>query len=1288
MPARLAPSYAPPHPLFVCFGPVLRPASTASLRQPLTPDNDAECRRSTALTCTLHQEALPQGAPGANPAVEFTPRIDSVACVPAPCPRLVAPPNAAIPSNPADPVHGVEVRVVCKEGYRAVSTSRNSSTCEDPTFYMMTCLGCKFVSLSRQSRHCAPVACVLPTDLTLARISPFPQNLPVTFGQDIRIECVPGTSIGGMYASAFSTPLYSTVSTCGAECSFSSVSACSLVRCPDVQAPANSVFVISQRGQVFEALFADSSNAFDRIRHNQTISVKCDLGYMAQRAAGISRPYSRGANGSCATSFDLHCQHRSALQVWPPDVHTSEWVDNNMACMPIACGCGFGIACAQYVEDDNAEPSEQTKDGATHGRTIAVTCKSGYGAIPSSVSSSTLPTAAATCSSPRSYTARCQDCSYDRAQRCAPVACSVSVPNAAVRRSDGAAQVGSTQELVITYGESAIASCNEGFRPAQYRALEHSVRQSMSRDVEMRCLGNCSMSPAVVCEPITCSWRDLRSLNLNSSDLLGRNYSHGEYVMVECDKGYYLQGSASCSRVYFAQCKDGLFEGLQQCEAITTSSCGCGIGSCPRYARSMSEASWSPQDVIEHGSELKVTCAEGYRAVESAKTVSTCADPLFATVRCTDCSWTRTDVCRPVTCEHAANATQVMPFESLVAGGRADISCAKGFRVGSTQRSADSGFQAICQTDCELKPAPAETCLRVHCAAPHVSNSIVSSIVKHADGVGMVHGDEVLVRCEQGFQVFGEGIADCATEFYVGCDDGRLSNASLECRPMRCGCGAASCDAVNDANARTVAPAGTLHHGQNAFVKCREGHRVASRSNESQVGCASPDHYYVNCSDCLLNSQPINHACRPISCGIWLPMMQHALSEADLISSSGGLPVGYGEAVSLACPSGYRMGTRSVAAQVRPLSVVCSNNCNFSSPATKLPCLRVSCGVYNVSELDGVLGIRYFDPIVRGWENLSGHTQRQMLYGSTFSVTCAPGYMSFDSSAHDGCQERFNVTCSQSGKMTGAQARCIPRACGCGSTASCAPASLPPDMLELVQNGTLPRTAIPFQANHSMMCRPGFRSVAGRPASSSSAAPLLTTCSASTKRDVTATCADCRLNVSRQCARVQCPEYTTQDPNVESWSTTHASIGGLVTFGTEVDVRCKKGYRAATSASCSSSLCTAQAPSSFKVSCGDECVFSDSKQCLPVTCGGTAFLKNADVVPISVAVAARPAYQVSDRLRVTCKPGFRVWPPQDQSAHTCDDKSFDIRCQDDGGWSGSTGNPPHTCIPITCYVAR
>jgi len=1238
----------------------------------------AECRRSVPLKCSLQQQEHGRvPAPASNLTLALTPKIESGACVPAPCDPLAVPPNAAIASNPANPVHGVAVNVVCNDGYRAVGKSQSSSKCTDPTSYTMRCLGCRFVSLTSEGLHCAPIECALPLDLVFASINPQPSRLPLTFGQQIRIECTPGTSIGGLYASSFNTPLYSTVSTCGAECTFSAVSACSLVRCPDVQAPANSVFVISQRGQVFEALSADSSNARDCLRHNQSITVKCNQGYMAQSTTGTT-PLVRAADGSCATRFDLRCQHLNALQTWPPDLHMSEWIDGGMACLPYACGCGFSLACGQFFEDQGAVVSEVSMDGVGHAVSIEVSCKPGHRAIAFSEASSGAGVAA--CSLPRAYTATCNDCSYLRSQQCAPVTCSAAIANAVVRRlDDGQRDVTS----LATYGEKVVVSCNEGFRPAQYRGLERSARQAMPRHATVICADNCSLTPAVMCEPLTCAWGAEESSYSNSTDLLGRNYSHGEHVLVECNRGFYLAGSESCARVHFAECRDGVFERLQQCQPITSSTCGCGVGSCPRYSRSSSEASWMPQDVMGHGEKVTVTCANGYRAVPLDRAFSTCADPVSATVRCTDCAWTRTHVCRPVTCAHNANDTGVIPFATLRAGASAQLACSRGFRIDSMQTSAGATFEARCQDNCELHPAPAHTCRRARCSALDVPHSTLVYLLRYGEAGQVVHGDELLVRCELGFQVFGGGIAACTTEFRVRCDDGQLSNGSLACLPMRCGCGAASCAAAIDNNALSVAPAGPLSHGARARVTCSPGFRAASPASAAAAHCAAPDHYYVNCSDCVLSTQSGNHACTRISCGRWVPPARPERAEADLVASSGALPVRYESSIALSCPPGYRMGTRDAAAQSPPLSVECLSNCGFSSLAPSAPCLRVSCGVLDASALLGVARMSLFNSSIHAWEGADAASTRNLLFGDTLSVTCAPGYMSSRSSADDGCRQSFNLTCLQSGELDGASSRCVARVCGCGSTDACSPASLAADILAHLDPETLPSAAIASGANHSMACSAGHRWVPARQGQSEGQ-EALTTCTAADTREVLAVCSDCRLNVSGRCARVQCAEFTTQDPHVASWSSTvGSSLAGLVPFGTEVEVLCKPGYRAATPDACSSSLCTARAPSSFKVSCGDGCSFSESKPCRPITCGGTAFLTNARISPIAVAVAGRPAYEAGDRLRVTCRPCFRVWPPQEPAAATCDDKSFDIRCGLDGSW----GEPP-SCIPITCYVPR
>ncbi|MGB1603203.1 MAG: hypothetical protein ACPIOQ_61295, partial [Promethearchaeia archaeon] len=268
-------------------------------------------------------------------------------------------------------------------------------------------------------------------------------------------------------------------------------------------------------------------------------------------------------------------------------------------------------------------------------------------------------------------------------------------------------------------------------------------------------------------------------------------------------------------------------------------------------------------------------------------------------------------------------------------------------------------------------------------------------------------------------------------------------------------------------------------------------------------------------------------------------------------------------------------------------------------------------------------------------------------------------------------------------------------------------------------------------------CRPGFRWVAG----SEPASPVA--CSASSKYQQRFRCNDCQLTPVQvgQCVPVACPAYTSADPNVDSWAPVPGGSSGAATpsqtpYGLELEVQCKVGYRAESSASCSDSLCTAETARSFRVTCSASCAYTPGRRCLPVTCGGLSFLKNAAFETLSAAqpvmealqrvcavssacvfatiarvrlhiyvcmnicvcsctsacIQGRPYYQVGDRVRGTCNVGFRAQLPQPTSggavtieheaalpAGPCQNKTFDMTCGDSGAWLNL-----RSCVPITC----
>ena len=1106
-----------------------------------------------------------------------------------------------------------------------------------PYAFIFTCLSCRWEQLGHAGRtsKCAPVECPLPSAangrLTQWQfISPAPRSLPLTYGDSVRVECQPGARVGGRYLSF---PAAQTA-TCSDDCSVSALSACVRLQCPDVSSPPNSVLLISHRGTVFEALAADASNAPDRLLHNESITVRCRPGFMrgpAALAQADTPGPAPGQSARCATSFDVRC-------------HMAEWQFNQQTCSPQVCGCGFALPCPPFAGDPHAAHARPSQ-GAAHSSSVNVTCKAGFRAVAVPVAdsaevmagSSHAAVAAPTCGAAAWYRARCNDCAYNRTQRCAPVACPLATAHASLV---GLGAHGAAARLVLA--ESAVLRCDEGFRPSTAHAVGTPLtpiqQQSMSRDAAVTCAGNCSLVPSVTCEPLVCVWAEQAHLFPNSSELVGRNYSHGETLLVQCRPGFYLQGSATCATFYFARCHDGLFQGGPPCVAITSDTCGCGAGSCPAFQRAISEA--STHGPAAHGAAVQVQCAAGFRAVDAARTTSSCSDARGMTATCQDCSWVRSKACRPVTCANSSNTSAA--FAEATAGSRVQVECARGLRAGSSHPGASASFEAVCRDDCELQPSPQTHCQRVAC--PQLQRVADSSL---SAAMAMAHGDQVNVTCLPGFQVDGNGsgVAPCAREFTMRCDDGILLNNSFRCAAMRCGCGSASCPAWTDSGALSILPSGALSHAQHSLVTCKAGWRAGAPASPSAhttaASCAAPARYNVTCDDCSL-AAPMR--CQRTSCGTWQARasgnssVSGVLPEAELEASSGQAAVLSGDSITLSCPRGFRLGSR-LAAVTATQRIDCSETCTFSSVPPNAACLRVSCGAH-AAPASGVLGVSFFNASTDGpWQNaslapgLNASEPTKMRFGDVMEIKCAPGYMSSASSAQAGavpCATSFNATCSDSGLVEGATTTCIPRVCGCGSTQACSAASLTVTTATTLDPSTLPAVPVPANASVVLGCRQGFRWVAG----SEPASPVA--CSASSTHQQRFRCNDCALTPVQvgQCVPVKCPAYTSADPFVHSWAPVPGGSSGAATpsqtpYGLELEVQCKVGYRAESSASCSDSLCTAETARSFRVTCGASCAYTPGRRCLPVTCGGLSFLKNA---AFETLLAAQPVMGALQRV--------------------------------------------------------
>ena len=1041
---------------------------------------------------------------------------------------------------------------------------------------------------------------------------------------------------------------------------------------------------ISQRGLVYEAMVADASNALDRIRHNNSIQVKCKPDFMVQSNAPAA-PAPAGRGERCATSYELRCEN-------------GEWLDQGLRCLPAICACGFNLPCGTFSDDPNALPL--LLSGAQHGSSVQVTCKPGFKAQQLSVLQLQ---AGASCQAADKYVATCSDCQYQRSLACAPVSCGpANLDNAVVTvlgpsAGDSFGVQTDTNVINVTLGQEVLVTCNKGFRirTASVPPFPLPVSHLSSHRARLKCASNCSFAPSVFCVPITCVWNTDMASKYNSVDVTRRNYSHGENVLIQCAQGHYLPRSRKCAQMYFAHCVDGQFEGVEECRLIVDSqACGCGRGACAPYARSVTEASWTPLGTVAHGEVLQVRCALGFRAAPVQDEVSFCNDSAFLSVTCNDCSFERTHACRPVMCSHhVSKHSCVQPFEHVTFGTEVELKCARGFRAPSLHASASSSsFSGTCRDECEMSPKPCEGCVRARCGqVPEIPHSVlIAERMLLAPANELVHGDVVRFTCNSGYQVLSDDAPACATHFHMSCDDGTVTNTTWRCGHMRCGCGSAPCGPVLDGNARSIEPGGQLSHGESSIVTCNAGFRAGLAA---PVTCSSPESYQLKCTDCVTSG---GEACRRTSCGPWRPFLSQSFSTSDapLVPSTGSDHVSYGQTLTLSCPYGHRLASRDAASRSEPLTISCESNCSFTTPPPGAVCLRISCGDLSLSSLvssSRVEHVRVENVALqststvwsRATSNASSTDTVPLLFGDVATVVCAAGFMSSAASPRDNCRDSFNISCNDQGSTDGRETRCIPRLCGCGSTMACSWDSVAQHAQRGVLPSSIPRHDVVAGSQLNMTCLPGFRWAPATPAASGALA--LPSCDASSQKSIETICTDCQLVMDGQCLRVQCPAFTTHDPMVQSWTVADHDAIGLVDpslpspYGSLVQVLCKEGYRAANDASCDAFLCTAETAVTFSTSCNQDCTYSKSPMCLPVTCGFSTRVKNADFATIKAAVPGRPAYEFGDVIQATCKPGFRPWPPLASHVPGCASKTFEMTCADDGSWRNH-----RDCVPVTC----
>ena len=556
-------------------------------------------------------------------------------------------------------------------------------------------------------------------------------------------------------------------------------------------------------------------------------------------------------------------------------------------------------------------------------------------------------------------------------------------------------------------GISWQVACNSGYRSGSTdRAAPSSYQLTCSRGCQE--LGSDAVLSAL-CTPVVCPRMPLpaHARLVDGAEAAKGGAAmlpalqHLAQVLVQCELGYKVNMTA-CDTRFAVTCSDGHLQGMRSCVPI---QCGCGSASCNGFqqAHDIHAQAWHPQNAVQHGTEITVTCAVGHRA--SSGSVADCTASTTYQVACDDCEIKSYLSCQPVSCgrfedwpTYDSNMVQsVQYFEDGRAAAvshasyltQAMVTCKEGFRARPFRslrvplRSDPQFFTVTCKENCAFSPK--FECARLEC--PLFSPGHGTVVGGAADLIGLSsfqinHTQHVLIQCDPGYKMsvkLSQNSSACLRSLVAWChlgsivtqnaaEDGGVGPISIDsahdyqasCVPIDCqagdDCGQGSGGVCTPSELKSLDPLSVppdLYYGGSLRVYCAQGSAAVHRS-EISASCDDPSSYSYSCSDCVWRAGN-DLACKQQMCNaIEASGVQTAIPVAHpqgdaYPATSAWPPRAYtGQTLTIVCQQGFRAAAPHAPPpdMLAPMefNVTCVQGCLYRDLKA---CAPLSCGRFN-----------------------------------------------------------------------------------------------------------------------------------------------------------------------------------------------------------------------------------------------------------------------------------------------------------------------------------------------------
>jgi len=1078
--------------------------------------------------------------------------------------------------------YGSTATISCNFGYGVQTKPATYAPCDAPLIYTGTCLqDCTFSA----SESCVPYMCAI-SDLSdglrgTGVVNHSIGGVYAYYGDTVTIRCNAGYTFGSATSKLRITQANCSQSVCGSFVLAPNTSLCVALQCNRIKLnTGNATMVPSPSNPSATAIM---------LNYLESYVLTCNAGFMLASGGRNLSTYTTQFTSTCGDNGDM-----SGLDEY---------------CVPIPCTLAVDSNAAGIQL--HSTPAASSSD-LVYGTEVNVTCKHGFRAADLSLSS---------CDDDRWYVGTCETFVLSTSRpgmSCKPVVCS-GLANIRSRLSFGA-KGDWTSSMVLSsandmnYGDTITVSCNSGF------SFGSPVSGQSMKTLTCTCHPKPWAPDDVNCVQSGCNVSMLPPANAgpamnNTEELIGTALN------ITCNSGFYVESSPSNSSHYqtsfISTCgSDGTMTKLQErCKTITCKTVD------------QNQASQNPLPGMPFGTDVNVTCKNGYKAAARESTAAECSNHDSYQASCRFFDYFSSSECKQVFCDLTSVQSNLVGkgvsssnVTALKYGDSVQITCNTGFRFGGQadvrSKTVTCGCPWVAQN---------VNCTSVACdlsglklAVANITGVVTTPGWPPAEDI-VNYGTQFTVLCSYGYSVDG---ASFAQDFTTMCgDDRKMTNVDRRCVP-------GNCTGIADANQASQSSS-PRYYGENVLVTCKAGHRASSATSST---CDNEQTYNSNCTGFSYTPIIPSTACRQIKCGN-LNSIRSSLAGKGTMTSTAS-EIAYGESFSVSCNTGYRFANHST---LGPTSATVSCSCPWS-PNT-LNCSAVQCR----SPL--------FPPgnasVTTGWTD-------GQLYPSfgEYTIKCNTGYLLQSAgSVRANYLTEFTMRCGNDGLLTNTAERCTRIPCH----------NTPP--VDPQQKTQVPSGTTFHDDSLVITCNDGYRSSA----SSSS------TCNQSEHYNAKCSVWDIvPAETNTSCKRVFCDLEAIRSTlaGKGNLSSTSASFG----YGDTVNVTCNYGTRFGGSGARSAT-----------VTCACPWLASNTN-CTPVKCSAAilpASNPKATVKESGWVSSSTVTYGTS--FTIMCNPGFyHVRGSRHFSNYSTEVVST---CQDDGYMSNISRPVIVECLRITCGQA-